>query len=699
MSNAIVGALRVTLGLDSAAFENGLSGAQKHLKEVGSRLQGLGGQISGVGKSLSVGITAPVAAAATAFGAAVVSISRNITDLVGEAQTAGVAFEEFQKLKYVAEQNLVSVEALTDGLKEMQLRADELVQTGGGSAAEAFARLGYSAAELAEGLKAPEQLFEDIIGRLEGLDTAAQIRIADEIFGGTGGEQFVRLLEGGADGIQRLKDEFVAMGGVVGQGEADQMVAFQKSLSDLGRAAQQVVIAIATSGLLEFITGIAQSLAGWIRSLSEVNPGLVKWGAIIAGVAAAIGPLLVAIGAVVSAVGAILPILGAVGAALLSVPFAPVIAGVAAVVAGFVLFKDEIVSALSTFSRALIDTLGPKIQPLFEAMKGMVSALGEAFAAIFGGSGSSTVDLTFWGEVIGRIFGAAVDIITGAINVVTNILNALGALLRGDFSAMWGFLGQAAGAALAGIGRAFQTLLPEVTTWVRQTYEAVREWLVGRFEDIVRGIGEKVARVTGFFRDMYIAVVGNSFVPDMVREIGDWMGGKLRSALVDPAKSATDEASSAFAGMSSDVESQLEGLFKSISSKDWKGALGGIFGLMGKSSGKLGSIGRIGASLMGGLPGFKRGGSFNVGGSGTADSKLVAFRATPGERVDISTPRQQRDQGAGAFRMLVNPSPYFDLQVQKVAAPLAYGAAAQGADYARVQTQRDMQRRARTRLG
>jgi len=51
------------------------------------------------------------------------------------------------------------------------------------------------------------------------------------------------------------------------------------------------------------------------------------------------------------------------------------------------------------------------------------------------------------------------------------------------------------------------------------------------------------------------------------------------------------------------------------------------------------------------------------------DSKLVAFRATPGERVDISTPGQQRQQGG--YQLTVNPSPYFDVQVEKIAAPVA----------------------------
>jgi TP901 family phage tail tape measure protein len=45
-----------------------------------------------------------------------------------------------------------------------------------------------------------------------------------------------------------------------------------------------------------------------------------------------------------------------------------------------------------------------------------------------------------------------------------------------------------------------------------------------------------------------------------------------------------------------------------------------------------------------GIPGFQHGGSFTVGGAGGPDSQVVAFRATPGERVDIRTPGQQGGQ-------------------------------------------------------
>ncbi|MBI5427258.1 MAG: hypothetical protein HZA02_03140 [Nitrospinae bacterium] len=40
------------------------------------------------------------------------------------------------------------------------------------------------------------------------------------------------------------------------------------------------------------------------------------------------------------------------------------------------------------------------------------------------------------------------------------------------------------------------------------------------------------------------------------------------------------------------------------------------------------------------IPGFAQGGSFTVGGAGGVDSQLVAFRATPGETVQVRNPGQ-----------------------------------------------------------
>jgi hypothetical protein len=151
------------------------------------KLMGLAGAVAGIGVAGSVG--------------AVRQTVRGIAEIGDAAKRAGIQVEAFQEWKYVADQNRIGIDALTDGFKELNLRADEFIQTGGGSAADAFKRLGFGAAELNEKLKDPSALMLEIIKRMEGLDKAAQIRVADEMFGGAAGERFVELLDKGAAGI------------------------------------------------------------------------------------------------------------------------------------------------------------------------------------------------------------------------------------------------------------------------------------------------------------------------------------------------------------------------------------------------------------------------------------------------------------------------------------------------------------------
>src|SRR5690606_18150057 len=120
---------------------------------------------------------APLAGAGAAV--ALRNAARGIAEVGDQARIAGISVEKFSELRYVAEQNRIGIDALTDGIKELQLRADEFIVTGGGSAAEAFARMGYDAETLADKLRNPVDLFYEIIGALGDLDKAAQIRIAD----------------------------------------------------------------------------------------------------------------------------------------------------------------------------------------------------------------------------------------------------------------------------------------------------------------------------------------------------------------------------------------------------------------------------------------------------------------------------------------------------------------------------------------
>jgi hypothetical protein len=126
--------------------------------------------------------------------------------------------------------------------------------------------------------------------------------------------------------------------------------------------------------------------------------------------------------------------------------------------------------------------------------------------------------------------------------------------------------------------------------------------------------------------------------------------------------------------------------------------LRGAKGSSGRGAmGWLKTAGSVLKTFTGGkIPGFKTGGSFKVGGSGGSDSQLMQFRATPGEMVDIRRPGQ--DQGSGAMAVHVVPSPYFDVQVEKVSSPGAARAGLQAVGVARSQVPADDARRRRFSL-
>ena len=391
MANAsTVGALRVVLGLDAATFEGGLNKAQAHLVKVGRQMQKAGQQMRTVGLAL----TAAMVGATTAAGVAVLKLSEQITDLAAEAKTAGVAFKEFQALKYAADRNQVSLAALTDGLKELQLRADEFIKTGKGSGAEAFQRLGFTADDLSKRLKDPSALFQEIIGRLEKLDKAAQIRISDEIFGGTGGEQFVRFLKEGAAGLRAAMAEFDRSGNLITPEQLKRAESMRVAIQRLREAVSNVARAFLETGITEWLTEVATSIANLTARLSQAVPGAAKWATIIGVGTAALGAMLVVVGTVVSAIGGMVPVFAALAATITKVggvfaalklsmmflvanPWVLAIGAIAAAI-GFLVVKTAQGSAAQKALRDQVETTDKALQEYKTAIEEVAVAEGEA---------------------------------------------------------------------------------------------------------------------------------------------------------------------------------------------------------------------------------------------------------------------------------------------------------------------------------
>lgn len=218
-------------------------------------------------------LAAPIAALAA--GGAVTALrgaASSIAAVGDEARRAGVGLQAFQEWKFVAEQNRIAVDAMADSFRELGIRADEFITTGSGGGAEAFARLGYTADELALKLQNPSALMLEIIDRTRQLgDVAAQQRIFDEIFAGQGAEQLIRLLGQSQDELRGTIDQAHDLGVIMSEELVD-------NAAELDRKFNAIATTVET-GLKTAIVNAAGALGDFIKTFNDFITGANDVGA------------------------------------------------------------------------------------------------------------------------------------------------------------------------------------------------------------------------------------------------------------------------------------------------------------------------------------------------------------------------------------------------------------------------------------
>ena len=296
--------------------------AEASAENLKAAFSGAGASIASVFGTLGgAGILAGGGIAGGGIAGAITTLktaASSVADLAAEAKKAGVAFEPFQELKYAAEQGRVGVDALTDGLKEMQLRADEFIRTGAGSSEEAFKRLGYSAADLKKKLEDPAALFEEIIDKMKRFSKAGQIRIADEVFGGTGGEQFVKFMDQGVGSIGRARQEARDLGVILSRDVAAEA---QRVTQEFDKLALRIEVALKS--------GVIEGAAALREYKTEILGIAAAFGALAAG--ATLGPVVASISAAAAAAVTAGVQMTALNATILSVAAAQRVATLASV--------------------------------------------------------------------------------------------------------------------------------------------------------------------------------------------------------------------------------------------------------------------------------------------------------------------------------------------------------------------------------
>lgn len=553
---SVIGALRVNLGIDTAAFSDGLKSAQQSLKRAGE-------QMTRVGKTMSAAVTAPLAG----FGALALRTAGNFEASMNQvAAVSGATGEQLAALRDTAKElgatTQFSASQAADAMKflsmagfdadqtiaalpgTLQLAASAAIELGDAAdivsnilsgygmqvdelgrvndvLVKTFTRTNTDLRQLGEAMKYAGPVaaaagvgFEEaaaaigmmgnagiqgsmagtslrgaisrILAPTDGMATAMEraglnftdangriLPLADileqlaphaddaglfmQLFGQRAGPAMAALVSQGADSLRTLTAELEASGGTAERIANAQMQGFNGAMKELASAFEALQIAIAESGLLDFMTGLVKGLAEVIRNVSQADPQLLKFGTIFAGLAAAIGPVLVALG------------LMATGVAAIGAPVALVVAGIAALTAAVVAFWPEITNAAT-------------------AVQGFVLQIGEAVAQI---------------------------------------------------------------------PETFRQMKDDALAHVQAMVDGITEWFSSsRLGRAVSTVTEGFSTITNGARDMWNDVVGNSWVPDMVLGVESWMD-RLATSMPKAADTATGLVSDAFDGVGQTISGTM----------------------------------------------------------------------------------------------------------------------------------------------
>ena len=692
MSQAVVGALRVSLGLDSAQFTTGLTAAQRSLKQVGDRMKAVGATIATVGAGMAV-------AAGAAFLKLGVDALQAADDVGDAAARIGVTAEAFQKLEIAATSAGAAPGLMTEAMDKLNVGLGAFMQTGGGPAAEAFKQLGLSGQIASGQIKTADEAFYAAARALEGIENPAEkARLSMQLFGRAAGADMLEVLAPGEAALRGFGDAAAASGRIMSTEMVEKLSAAKLTIDTTKQAFMQMAQVM-----------VGDVIISSMAYLDNLKPMIEQGKALAKQIGEFLGPSFGKLSAAVQT--------------LMAGPFGK------AMVATLRLIAQVIGTVVIVALKAFIDYLTFVAQNLDAAARniaGFVDNLSSGFRFL-----STEVPVliqrmvdgvTKW--LTGKLFDVLRQVISRVKGVSDAFFRLYDAVVGNSYVpdmvegvAHW--MAKLDAAMVAPAERATRNAA-EVFQTLRDDVAAIMEGLLTDLERSERDYANKAAklaeglasgvlsqseydqarsrldmqRADAWFRnkqatrDRMGAVaggVGDVFATS--RETAAGVFGSVRDAM----NQAAESVSGALSNVSSEMEASGERFaqsfadtFERLMKGDVRGVLNDIFNDVLRSA--LLNVGRmlhgfgsqqggIIGSLFKMLPGFATGGSFKVGGRAGVDQNLVAFRATKGEMVDIRRPGQ--DTGGGAMSVHVTPSPYFDVQVQRVAGPLAQAAAGQ----------------------
>lgn len=284
-----------------------------------------------------------------------------------------------------------------------------------------------------------------------------------------------------------------------GAGTANQMRVFSESLKELGSTMGQHILPV--------ITPLIQHLNELVQRFGALSPSVQQTILVVAGVAAAIGPVVLIIGQLVTAAGAISGVVGTAAAAIAGAGGATAVLGTAftaltgpigiaaAIIAGLILVVKELWQNNEGFRNA--------VKEIWSDIGAIISKAGTAIKTFWDNWGQDiTAVLTNIWNIIKAVFQTAAEVIVNAFGFFLDALQGdwQGAWehMKNIFTSLWNGIKTVVVNAFEGLRTLHDTLL-EIGTHIIQ---GLIDGIKSRIEKVREIAGEVAETVKGKIKEV-----------------------------------------------------------------------------------------------------------------------------------------------------------------------------------------------------
>ncbi|EDW6116183.1 hypothetical protein ABK35_000156 [Salmonella enterica subsp. salamae] len=279
---AVLRSLTTTLGLNAASFRSELKRSQQSMKEFSSSAKDVGvalakgfGKISGV--TALIGGLGAVMGSVSAVGlvSEIKKTYRALDDVIGTANNLGVIPRRFDEMRRAAQWSGVSMNDLSDSMRDLNTQITRVAQSGKGPLADFFTKINQKASDWAK--LAPDQQLSKFSEELHKLPDNQVLYWLNRVNGSLA-KMKDPLMTGE---LAKSREEIEKLGLALSGGQFDNIhkarVEFEKMESLASGLWEHVQAAAAPA-----ISQVLQGINDWITKTAEAHGGFRKLGRDIA---------------------------------------------------------------------------------------------------------------------------------------------------------------------------------------------------------------------------------------------------------------------------------------------------------------------------------------------------------------------------------------------------------------------------------